>query len=90
MRSAISFVVGVILEPVVLMATLMLGLLLAFVVAIRLGLGGVRRFAHWRTQVSERSNPAFENLVGRAMAVGPGPDIGDDLFAGGGATLNRR
>ena len=28
------------------------------------------------------SHPAFENLIGRPMPVGPGADIGDDLFAG--------
>lgn len=33
-------------------------------------------------------HPAFEDLVGRAVPVGPGTDIGDDLLAGGGARLD--
>ena len=34
-------------------------------------------------------HPAFQDLIGRAVAVGPGTDVGDDLLAGGGAGLDR-
>ena len=34
-------------------------------------------------------HPAFEDLIGRAMPVCPGADVGDNLLAGGGAGLDR-
>ena len=34
-------------------------------------------------------HPAFEDLIGGAMPVCPGTDIGDDFLTGGGACLDR-
>lgn len=82
MRRAIVLAGGLLRDPTLILAGLVLVLGLA-VIAL------VSRWIAWRDRW-RASNPAFEHLIGRAVAVGPGADVGDDLFAGGGAGFDRR
>ena len=82
MRRTMVLASGLVRDPTLIFAGLVLAIGLAMIAV-------VSRWIAWRDRW-RASNPAFEHLIGRAVAVGPGADIGDHLFAGGGAGFDRR
>lgn len=82
MRRTMVLASGLVRDPTLILVGLVLAIGLAMIAV-------VSRWIAWRDRW-RASNPAFEHLIGRAVAVGPGADIGDHLFAGGGARLDCR
>ena len=82
MRRMMVLAAGLLRDPTLILAGLVLALGLAMIAI-------VSRWIAWRDRW-RASDPAFRHLIGRAVTVGPGTDIGDHLFAGGGARLDRR
>ena len=84
MRTTFDFAAGMLRDPLMIAIAAALGAGLVVIAAWRVAIAFGRQLASWRAEAARLgSNPAFENLVGRPVAVSPGTDIGDDLFAGG-------
>ena len=82
---------GLIRDPLLLAAMLFLAIIGAAIMVWRLAMLWMRLVRHGRdAAASATSNPAFKNLVGRAVPVRPDANVGDDLFAGGSTAFDRR
>lgn len=82
---------GLIRDPVMAVALLLLAVVGAAIMVWRLAILLSRLVTRSRDAATgATSNPAFKNLIGRAVTVRPDANIGDDLFTGGGTALDRR
>ena len=73
--------IGLVRDPVLIVAMLILGVGLAAILMLRAVFSIMAGMRSLRSRAPDRSDPALEHLVGRPVAVSPGANIGDDLFA---------